>query len=304
MAAQLTERGSASCAKTPPRAGPRKTRRVPQSRTLLKPRPPLRQAPAMAPLPPTARLFSPDVLWLDQSTSAIEYVLEENRVLRAARGSRRLRLTDDQRRRLAVKGKVLGRRQLAAIAGIVTPDTILRWDRTLVAKKYDGSQTRRPGRPTTKPDIAALVVRMANENPTWGYTRIRGGLHHLGHDEVSLSAESQRQRPTDDDQQLEHVPIVAGAGPRINSDELWRGSVSGASDRKCRDERTCYTSGRPFSKPVSFGASGLVRLRSSFRPAPITAGKSGVRSKQRRRRVRATWRPMRRPTRRPSSFEN
>ena len=39
-----------------------------------------------------------------------------------------------------------------------------------------------------------------------------------------MSTESQRQRPTDDDQQLEHVPIVAGAGPRINSDELWRGS--------------------------------------------------------------------------------
>src|SRR4029450_12982706 len=60
--------------------------------------------------------------------------------------------------------------------------TILRWYRKLVAKKYDGSKTRRPGRPTTKPDLAALVVRMANENPTWGYTRIRGGLKNLGPD--------------------------------------------------------------------------------------------------------------------------
>jgi putative transposase len=81
-----------------------------------------------------------------------------------------------------VKGKVLGRRRLADIAGIVTPDTILRWYRRLVAKKYDGSKTRGPGRPSTKPDIAALVVRMATENPTWGYTRIRGGLKRLGHD--------------------------------------------------------------------------------------------------------------------------
>jgi len=39
-----------------------------------------------------------------------------------------------------------------------------------------------PGRPPTKPDIAALVVRLATENPTWGHTRIRGGLKHLGHD--------------------------------------------------------------------------------------------------------------------------
>ena len=62
-----------------------------------------------------------------------------------------------------------------------TPDTILRWYRRLVAKKYDSSKTRRPGRPSTKPDIAALVVRMATENPTWGYTRIRGGLKNLGH---------------------------------------------------------------------------------------------------------------------------
>ena len=64
-----------------------------------------------------------------QQQTAIDYLLEENRVLRAERGARRLRLTNDQRRRLAVKGKVLGRRRLADFAGIVTPDTILRWYR-------------------------------------------------------------------------------------------------------------------------------------------------------------------------------
>ena len=81
-----------------------------------------------------------------------------------------------------MKGKALGRRRLAGIVGIVTPDTILRWYRRLVAKKYDGSNARRPGRPRTKADLAVLVVRMAKENPTWGYTRIRGGLKRLGHD--------------------------------------------------------------------------------------------------------------------------
>ena len=121
--------------------------------------------------------------WVNrQQQAVIDYLLEENRVLRAAQGPRRLRLTDDQRCRLAVKGKILGRRRLATIAGIVTPDTILRWYRRLVAQKYDGSKARRPGRPSTKPDIAALVVRMATENPTWGYTRIRGGLKRVGHD--------------------------------------------------------------------------------------------------------------------------
>lgn len=145
---------------------------------------PLRQAPVMGSLPPplafSLLLFSGCVNRHQQAV--IDYLLEENRVLRAVNNYRRLHLTDNQRRRLAVKGQVLGRRRLAAVAGIVTPDTILRWYRRLVAKKYDGSKRRRPGRPTTKPDIAALVVRMANENPTWGYTRIRGGLKHLGHD--------------------------------------------------------------------------------------------------------------------------
>ena len=54
--------------------------------------------------------------------------------------------------------------------------------RRLIANKYDGSTKRRVGRPSTKPDIVSLVVRMAQENPTLGYTRIRGGLQHLGPD--------------------------------------------------------------------------------------------------------------------------
>ena len=80
-----------------------------------------------------------------------------------------------------MKGRVLGRRRLLDVAGIVTPDTILRWYRRLVANKYDGSKKRNPGRPRTKPDLTGLVVRMANENPTWGYTRICGGMKSLGH---------------------------------------------------------------------------------------------------------------------------
>ena len=128
--------------------------------------------------------------WVNRSQrAAIEYLLEENRVLCEAREGR-LRLTDDQRRRLAMKGRVLGRLHLAEVAGIVTPDTILRWYRQLVAKKYDGSAKRRLGRPRIKPDIVGLVVKMANENRGWGYTRIRGGLKSLGH-EVARSTVKQ-----------------------------------------------------------------------------------------------------------------
>ena len=113
---------------------------------------------------------------------AIEYLLEENRVLREQLGSRRLRLTDAQRRRLAVRGKALGRKALDELAGLVTPATILRWYQTLVARKYDGAKSRGIGRPPTPVNLVALVVRMAQENPTWGYTRIRGELFHVGHE--------------------------------------------------------------------------------------------------------------------------
>ena len=120
--------------------------------------------------------------WLNrQQQDLIDYLREENRILREQLGSRRLRLTDEQRRRLAVRGKVLGRKALSEVAGIVTPDTILRWYRRLIAKKYDGSARRGRGRPTTPKRISELVVRMAEENPGWGYTRIRGALANLGH---------------------------------------------------------------------------------------------------------------------------
>jgi putative transposase len=112
----------------------------------------------------------------------IEYFQAENRALREQLGNKRLRFTDDQRRRLAVTGHALGRKALRELDPIVTPDTILRWYRELVAKKYDGSQQRKPGRPRTPDELRDLVTRMAQENPGWGYTRIRDALGNLGYE--------------------------------------------------------------------------------------------------------------------------
>ena len=112
----------------------------------------------------------------------IEYLREENRVLREQLGGRRLRFSDDQRRRLAAKAKGLGRKCLAEIASIVTPETLLAWHRKLIAQKYDGSSQRGPGRPRTASEIEALVLRLAEENRDWGYRRIQGALSHLGHE--------------------------------------------------------------------------------------------------------------------------
>ena len=111
----------------------------------------------------------------------IEYLQVENQVLREKLGKKRILLNDDDRRRLAVKGKALGRKVLRGLATIVTPDTILRWHRELVAKKWDYSHRRKKvGRPRTKQEVAELIVRMAKENPTWGYDHIQGALKNLG----------------------------------------------------------------------------------------------------------------------------
>src|SRR5919106_1618323 len=119
--------------------------------------------------------------WVNRhQQQVIEYLVEENRVLREQLGGRRIRLTDDQRRRLAVKGRRLGPRVLRQVATIVTPDTILRWYRWLIAQKWT-FECRRPGRPGLMKEIASLIVRMATDNPAWGYGRIQGALKNLDH---------------------------------------------------------------------------------------------------------------------------
>ena len=112
----------------------------------------------------------------------IDYLREENRALREQLGDRRVCLDDHQRRRLAVKAKALGRKVLAEVASIVTPETLLAWHRKLIAQKYDGTGHRSPGRLRTADEIEALVVRMAQENRDWGYRRIEGALSNLGHE--------------------------------------------------------------------------------------------------------------------------
>ena len=107
-------------------------------------------------------------------------MIEENRCLRRQLGTRRLRLTDDDRRRLAARADRVGRCALRDFATIATPDTLRRWHRQLSARKWTC------GRPSVHrrqvlAEIRRVVVRMAEENPTWGYTRMQGALKNLGH---------------------------------------------------------------------------------------------------------------------------
>lgn len=110
-----------------------------------------------------------------------EYLVTENRMLHHHLKGR-VRLSDGERKALAELGQKLGKQALKEVAQIVKPDTILGWHRKLVAQKFDGSQQRKaPGRPTIDQELEDLVVRLAQENRTWGYDRIVGALASLGY---------------------------------------------------------------------------------------------------------------------------
>ena len=121
--------------------------------------------------------------WINREQQRIiEFYQAELKAVMDTQGSKRFRLTDDHRRILAVKGKSLGRKALMELTTIVTPDTILRWHRKLVAEKWDYSDRRkRVGRPRIRQVIVDLILRFARENPSWGYDRIQGALATVGY---------------------------------------------------------------------------------------------------------------------------
>ena len=113
--------------------------------------------------------------WVNRhQQEVITCIQEENRIFRGKLKGKHIRVTDGERRRLAVKAKALGRKILREVASIVTPETILAWHRKLIAQKWDYSNRRGPGRPRVMTSIVELTVRMAQENPNWGYTTIMG----------------------------------------------------------------------------------------------------------------------------------
>src|SRR6516164_9296724 len=110
-----------------------------------------------------------------------EYLAAENRIL-IGRSKCPLLLSDGENVTLAEIAHRLGRMALEDVAATAKPNTILGWYRKLIANKFDGSRFRkRVGRPRVAEEIERLVVRMANENPSWGYDRIVGALANLGY---------------------------------------------------------------------------------------------------------------------------
>ena len=111
----------------------------------------------------------------------IEFLQAENPLLKARLRGKRIRFTDAERALLARKAKAVGRKTLLKLDTVVSPDTLMRWHRRLVAQKWNFAHRRSPGRPGIMREISALIVRMAQDNPKWGYTRIQGALANLRH---------------------------------------------------------------------------------------------------------------------------
>jgi len=108
----------------------------------------------------------------------------ENRILREKLGQKRIRLNDSQKARLGEAAAKLGRALLQTLGAMFSPDTLLRWHRWFVARKYDGSDRRgkRGPEPKKANSIRKLVIQMATDNPSWGYGHITGELKGLGFD--------------------------------------------------------------------------------------------------------------------------
>jgi putative transposase len=109
--------------------------------------------------------------WINRhQQEIIEYLQTENQILKRKLGNHRIHLNNGERRSLAIKGKVLGRKVLRQIGALFTPDTILHWHRELVAQKWDYSSRRKKlGRPAIPVEVVSLVLQFAQENPIWGY---------------------------------------------------------------------------------------------------------------------------------------
>lgn len=109
-----------------------------------------------------------------------EYLATENEILHSKINGK-IKLTHDERIRLATIGNRIGKKALEDVAHIVKPETVLKWYRDLVAKKFDSSDKRKKvGRPPTNKEIEDLILLIAEANPGWGYDRIMGALSNLG----------------------------------------------------------------------------------------------------------------------------
>jgi putative transposase len=183
----------------------------------------------------------------DRLQRKLDYVEEERRILReqlnAVTGDKKLSFTADQRRRLATTGRQLTPDERRRWCRLVKPQTILTWFRQLAARKYDSSEARR-GRPPKAKDVRSLVIKLAMDNPRWGYTKIRDALH------TGLGIEVGRST-------VANIQAEAGIepAPERKRTRTWKQFIKAHWDSLC---------GCDFFAVETLGLTGTVRYMVSF----------------------------------------
>ena len=175
--------------------------------------------------------------WLDrQERDVLRYLIEENRVLRRQLRGRRLQFTDDDRRRLAVRAYRLGRGRLREIATVVTPDTMLRWHRQLIARKWTYAQTLPSRQGSARGDSASGGADGGRESDVGLHTHprraeecraSRGPLDDRPDSEGRTACRLVPERPTSWQTFLRaHWGAIAGADFFTTEVWTWRGLVT------------------------------------------------------------------------------
>jgi putative transposase len=134
-------------------------------------------------LPSLTRLTLTRLRWLFATGDArdAEILNLRHQILVLQRQIERPRFNEADRTILALLATAIGRSRRGLTFLIVRPDTVLRWHRRLVARHWTQPPAAMTGRPPIDPEIRRLIIRLAGENPDWGYRRIHGELHRLGH---------------------------------------------------------------------------------------------------------------------------
>jgi len=134
-------------------------------------------------LPVLARLVLRRFRWLFAGGDArdAEILALRHQVLVLQRQINRPKFNETDRTILALLASVMDQARRGRSLLIVRPATVLAWHRRLVARHWTQPPTARPGRPPVDTALRRLIVRLARENPTWGYRRVHGELHQLGH---------------------------------------------------------------------------------------------------------------------------
>lgn len=132
---------------------------------------------------PLARLAPTRFRWFFATSDErdAEILALRHQVLVLQRQINRAQFTDTDRTILALVASVLNRRRLADVFPVVRPETVIGWHRRLIACHWTQPPTAKPRRPPIDPELRQLIIRLAGDNPNWGYRRIHGELARLGH---------------------------------------------------------------------------------------------------------------------------